>query len=66
MDFNHFVTVQYVNVAAQKENANGLIDQSDFKLNMDMFYPAFLRENSGATALSGLAGSLALLYSLSV
>ena len=63
VDFNHFVTVQYVNVAASKENANGLIDSADFRLSMDMFYPAFLRQNSQAATVSGVVGSLALLYS---
>merc|ERR1712216_677544 len=60
VDFNHFVTVQYVNVAASKENAQGLIDLNlDF--SRDMFYPLWMREDSCALKGMAAAGALALL-----
>ena len=48
VDFNHFVTVQYVNLEDSNEDENGLIIASGFTISYDMFYPAVIRMMGGA------------------
>lgn len=44
IDFNHFVTVQYVNIADSNQDETGAIESRGImSLSMDMFYPAFIR-----------------------
>jgi len=46
VDFNHFVTVQYVNIEKSNSDERGLIRAlSWFDFNKEMFYPAFIRSN---------------------
>ena len=48
VDYNHFVTVQFVDIAYSNEDAQGLISPTAFSISKDMFYPAFIRTGKAA------------------
>jgi hypothetical protein len=52
IDFNHYVTVQYVNVDQSSEDEFGYkVTQSLFSFSKEMFYPAFIRSMIGSIGL---------------
>lgn len=59
VDFNHFVTVQFVDIAYSNEDEQGLISPTSFSFSKDMFYPAFIR--TGRAAFLAIHFSLAAL-----
>ena len=51
VDFNHFVTVQYVDIDASNENEQGLVASTGLEFSTNMFYPFFIRMLARSTQL---------------